>query len=169
MEILIFAVIGVGFFTALFLIDGFYRKWQLTNRHVSIYLVACLSTLFLAVNIALTRENILVEQGDFFLRDIRRGILVIIFVLVYLPLRSILIDYFDTLDRVRKGWLTHGALVLALFYFWTILAALSQGVMTQRGHLPMDIVNELLMFAPLILVLILYLIGRRFLPQKHEN
>jgi hypothetical protein len=102
MDIFLFAIIGVGLCTALFIAWAFYRKWRLANRHISVYLAASLILLDMAANMMLTRANILVEQGDFYLRDIRRGVLVVIFVVAYLLLRSLLIDYFDTIDRVNK-------------------------------------------------------------------
>jgi len=98
MEILLFAVVGIVFCTALFLAWGYYRKWQLA-----------------------------------------------------------------------KGWLTHGALILALFYFWMIVGSIGQGVIERRGLLPMDAANTLWALGPLILILILYIIGRQFLPQKKEE
>ncbi len=165
---LIFAVAGTCICTALFLLWGFYRKWQLTNRHISFYLAACFLVLNFAVNMALTSANILVEQGDFYLRHIRHAVIVIIFVIIYLFLRSILIDFFDTIDRAQKKWLTHGALILALFYLFAIMSSVGQGIATQRGLLPLDTVNLTLIHGPFILIIILYMIGRRFLPQKSE-
>lgn len=166
MDIFLFATIGVGLCTAVFIAWGFYRKWRLANRHISVYLVASLFILNMVVNMTLTRANILAEQGDFFLRDIRRGILVLVFVLVYLFLRSTLINYFDTTDRIQKSWLTHGALILFLFYIWNIAMSLVFGLLEQQEISPSSTLYFLSIVGPFLLIIILYLLGRQLLPQK---